>query len=129
MWNALRPGGLLLDIRPALKRPVVQISRGESVTAVGQIDDSYRFGTLKVADTAVQTLVDAGRFARDRDVGFTFVYHLDSVEAWLDYMAEHWSSADISADVVARAREALPPGVGGEVRIQRIVRATRLRRV
>jgi hypothetical protein len=77
----------------------------------------------------VQTVVVAGRFARDRDVSFTFIYHLDSVDAWLEYMAEHWSSAIISADVIARAREALPPGMEGEMRIPRIIRATRLRRV
>jgi hypothetical protein len=129
MWAALRPDGLLLDIRPAPERPWVQVWRGESVTMVGQIDDSYRFGTLQVADAAVQTVVDAGRFARDRDVSFTFIYHLDSVDAWLDYMAEHWSSARISADVIARAREALPSGAKGEVRIPRTICATRLRRV
>jgi hypothetical protein len=128
MWAALRPDGLLLDIRPAPERPWVQVWRGESVTTVGQIDDSYRFGTLQVADAAVQTVVAAGRFARERDVTFTYVYHLDSVDAWLDYMAEHWSSAIISADVIARAREALPPGVEGEVCIPRIIRAARLRR-
>ena len=129
MWAALRPDGLLLDIRPAPERPWVQVWRGESVVTVGQIDDSYRFGTLKVADTAVQALVSAGRFAWDEDVTFTFMYHLDSVDAWLDYMAEHWSSAIIPADVIGPAREALPPGVEGEVRIPRIIRATRLRRI
>ena len=77
----------------------------------------------------MQTLVDAGRFVRERDVPFTFVYHLESVDAWLNYMAEHWSSAIISADVIARARDALPPGAEGELRIQRIIHATRLRRV
>jgi hypothetical protein len=129
MWSTLRPGGLLLDIRPAPERPVVQVWRGESVTTVGQIDDSYRFGTLKVADAAVQTLVDAGRFARDRDVNFTFVYHLDSIDAWLAYMAEHWNSATIGPDLIARAHEVLPSGTEGELRISRIIRATRLRRL
>jgi hypothetical protein len=96
---------------------------------VGQIDDTYRFGTLKVADAAVQTMVSAGRFSWDRDVGFTFIYHLESVDAWLEYMAENWNSAILSADMIARAREALPPGVEGEVLIPRIIRATRLRRI
>jgi hypothetical protein len=96
---------------------------------VGRIDDTYRFGTLNVADAAVQTMVDAGRLARGRDVRFPFVYRVDSVDAWLDYMAEHWSSAVISTDVVARAREALPPGMEGEIRILRIIRATCLRPV
>ncbi len=129
MWTALRPGGLLLDIRPAPQRPEVQIQRGESIATLGQIDDSYRFGTLQVADNAVQTLIDAGRFVRERDVSFTFVYHLESVDAWLEYMSENWNSATISPDLVARARQALPPGVEGELLIPRIIRATRLRRI
>src|SRR6476469_894652 len=103
MWAALRPGGLLLDIRPAPQPPWVEVRHGESVATLGQIDDSSRFGTLQVADAAVQTLVDAGRFVRERDVTFTFLYHLDSVDAWLNYMAERWSSAIISAEVMARA--------------------------
>jgi hypothetical protein len=129
MWAALRPGGLLLDIRPAPEHPWVEVQCGERVVRISQIDDSYRIGTLQVADAALQTLVDAGRSARDRDVTFIYMYHLDSVDAWLKYMAEHWSSAIISADMIARAHEALPPGVEGEVRIPRIIRATLLRRV
>ena len=129
MWAALRPGGLLLDIRPATEHPRVEIQRGERVVTIGRIDDSYRIGTLLVADTAVQMVVDAGQFAWERDERFTFVYHVESVDAWLAYMAEHWSSAIISAEVIARACDALPPGVEGEVRIPRIIHATRLRRV
>ena len=51
MWAALRPDGLLLDIRPAPQRPWVEVRRGESVAPLGQIDDSYRFGTLQVGMT------------------------------------------------------------------------------
>jgi hypothetical protein len=129
MWASLRPGGLLLDIRPAPQRPWVEVQRGESVTTLGQVDDSYRFGTLQVADAAIQTIVNAGRFARERDVNFTFVYHLDSVDAWLEYMSENWSSATIAPDLIARACEALPSGMEGELRVPRIIRATRLRRI
>jgi hypothetical protein len=129
MWTVLRPGGLLLDIRPAPQRPWVEVQHGESVTTVGQIDDSYRFGTLQVADNAVQTMIDAGRFVRERDVSFTFVYLLDSVDAWLDYMSENWNSATISPDLIARAHQALPAGVEGELRIPRLIRAARLRRI
>jgi hypothetical protein len=128
MWTALRPGGALLDIRPAPERPWVQVWRGESVTTIGEIDDSYRFETIQVADAALQTAIEAGWFVREADVRFTFVYHLDSVDAWLAYMAEHWSSAIIGPGVIAGAREALPAGAEGELRIPRVIRATRLRK-
>ena len=129
MWSALRPGGLLLDIRPAQQRPAVEICRGESAITIGEIDDLYRFVTLRVADDALQTLVDARRFTREREVDFGFVYHFDGVDAWLEYMAEHWNSTVLSADLIARARDTLSVGTESEVRIPRIIHATRLRRL
>lgn len=128
MHDALRPAGLLLDIRPAPQHPLVKVVRGGQAVSIGQIDDSYRIGTLLSADAALQTLIDAGRFVRERETTFTFIYHFDSVEAWLGYMAEHWHSAGIDDDLVARARDVLSSG-GGELRILRAVRAVRLRRV
>jgi hypothetical protein len=60
---------------------------------------------------------------------FTFVYHFDSVDAWQVYMTEHWHSSIVSTETIAQASDALPSGVEGEVRIPRIIRATRLRRI
>lgn len=137
--SALRPQGLLLDIRPAPQHPWVHIHRrrttgdetnqtqDERVMQLGQIDDSYRMRTLAVADAALQTVLDAGRFVRERTQVFTFVYHFDSVESWLAYMAEHWSSAHVSADVIARARNELSAQTD-EIRVLRTIQAARLRR-
>jgi hypothetical protein len=129
MWAALRPDGLLLDIRPAQQRPLVEVRWGESAVTVGQVNDLYRFETLRVADDALQTLVDARRFTREREVDFGFVYHFESVDAWLEYMSEHWNSAVLNADLIVRARDALLPGAEGELRIQRIIHAACLRRL
>jgi hypothetical protein len=129
MWAALRPGGALLDIRPAPEHPWVEVQHGKRVVRIGQVDDSYRIGTLLIADAAVQAVIDAGRFAPERDVRFTFVYHLNSVDAWLAYMSEHWNSAIITPDLITRAHEVLPSGAEGELRIPRVIRATRLRRM
>jgi hypothetical protein len=102
------------------------------------VDDSYRIGTQAPADVALQTLIDAGRLVREREETFTFVYHFDGVETWLAYMAEHWSTARLSADLIARAQQALLPGDegragtrrdGDELRILRSIRASRLRPV
>jgi hypothetical protein len=130
---ALRPQGLLLDVRPGPRHPLVAIQRGtavdggEHLVRVGKMDVSYRIKTLVIADAAVQTLIDAGRFVREQVKTFTFIYHFDSVETWLAYMAEHWSNARISARLIARARDELSAGAG-ELRILRAVQASRLRR-
>jgi hypothetical protein len=132
--SALRPQGLLLDVRPGPRHPLVAIQRGTTVDGgerpvrLGKIDDSYRIETLAIADAAVQTMIDAGRFVRERAKSFTFIYHFDSVEAWLAYMAEHWNTAGISAPLIARARNEHAAGAG-ELRILRSIQASRLRRV
>jgi hypothetical protein len=125
--TALRPHGLLLDVRPAPRHPVVEARRGDAVVPLGHLDDGFRIGTLAVADAALQRLIDAGRFIPEREETFTFVYHCDGVDEWLAYMAEHWSTARVDVDLIARARAALPEGTG-ELRVLREIRAARLRR-
>jgi hypothetical protein len=75
----------------------------------------------------LQMLVDAGRFVRERTEVFTFLYHFDTVDVWLAYMSENWSSAHVSVEVIARAQQAFLAETG-ELRIVRSIEATRLRR-
>ena len=128
MHAALRPDGLLLDVRPALKHPWVEVQRDGIVRRLGQIDDSYRHSTLATSDAALQVLIDAGQFVRERERTFTFVYHCDSVDTWLAYMSEHWSTGRLSDEFIGRARKALPIDTSGELRILREIRAAQLRR-
>lgn len=97
------------------------------VVRIGQIDDSYRIGTQVIADAAMQTVIDAGHFVRERAETFTVIYHSENMETLLAYMAEHWSSAHISAHVIAQAREELAREPG-EAQVRRAIRAVRLRR-
>jgi hypothetical protein len=134
MHAALRPGGVLLDVRPEPRHPCVEVHRldvatgCERVERIGEVDDTYRHGTLAMADEALQTLIAAGRFERECDETFTFIYHFESVVAWLDYVAGHWTSAHLERELIARAYEALPIGASGEVRVLRAIHAARLRR-
>ncbi|MBF6590122.1 MAG: hypothetical protein IVW57_06255 [Ktedonobacterales bacterium] len=129
MHTSLRAGGVLLDVRPAPEHPWVEAQRGDSTRRLGQVDDSYRIGTLATSDAALQVLIATGRFVREREQTFTYVYHFDGVDTWLAYMAEHWSTAHVSAKLIRRAREALPSGLSGELRILRAIKAARLKRV
>lgn len=126
--GALRPMGVLLDLRPAPQNPWVSVQRNERVTLIGQVDDTYRMGTLAVGDAALQTLITAGRLVSERTETFAFNYHFDSVESWLAYMAEKWNSAHVDGEVVALLREELAREPG-EVVAQRAIRAERLRRL
>jgi hypothetical protein len=129
--TALRPQGLLLDMRPEPQNPWIEIQRADGMARLGQLNDTYRMGTLAIADAAVQTVIDAGRFVRERETTFPFVYHCSTVDTWLAYMAADWSSATVDAELIVRARELLPDvaGDGSELRIVRAIHAARLRRL
>ena len=125
--TALRPGGVLLDIRPAQQQPWIEVSRAETCTRLGRIDDRYRMGTLAVADAALETVIEAGLFEREVEITFPFIYHCGDLDTWLAYMADHWSSATVDATLTERAREALREDTGG-LRILRAIHTARLRR-
>jgi hypothetical protein len=128
MRAALRPDGLLLDIRPARAHPWVEVRRAGAAERLGQIDDSYRIGTLEIADAGLQTLIGVRRFALEQETTFDYIYHCGDVDAWLAFMAERWDSASVSDDLIARARTALAEDEG-ELRIVRAIHAACYRRL
>ena len=128
MRAALRPGGLLLDLHPDATHSTVEARVAGATTPLGQLDETLHIQDVHFARAARQTVIDAGWFAIERETRFTFTTHFDSVETWLSYMAEHARKAVIPADLVARARELLPPGTPGELCIPRVVYAARLLR-
>ena len=125
--TALRPGGFLLDIRPAQQQPWLEVSRAEKCTRLGQIDDAYRMGTLAMADAALETVIEAGLFVREEEITFPFIYHCGEVDAWLAYMADHWSSATVDDALIERASKEMREDTG-DLRISRTIHAARLRR-
>jgi hypothetical protein len=128
MHTALRPGGHLLDLHPDALHAPVEICVGDAIVPLGHLDDTRHIHDVHVARAARQAVIDAGQFVLERETRFTFVTHFDTVESWLTYMAEHMQKAVIPAELGARARELLPPGAAGEVRIPRQIYAARLRR-
>ena len=125
---ALRPAGLLLDLHPDAMHSQIEVCIGGAIHRLGQLDETLHIQDVRVARAARQTTIDAGLFVLEREIRFTFVSHFGAVEAWLTYMAEHAQKALIPAELVARARELLPPGAAGEVRVRRRIYAARLRR-
>jgi hypothetical protein len=129
MRAALRPRGLLLDLHPDAVHSPVEVCVGSATHPLGRLDESRHIQDVQFAREARQMAIDAGWFILERETHFTFISHFDTVENWLSYMAEHARKAVIPAELGARARELLPPGAPGELRIPRVIYAARLRRV
>ena len=65
---------------------------GQRIESLGDIDTSANVAEVLAARRVLASFVDAGRFDRERVTSFEFRYHFASVDAWLAYMAEHWTS-------------------------------------
>jgi hypothetical protein len=128
MHAALRPGGQLLDLHPDAVHSPVEVDAGGTIVPLGHLDDTLHIHDVHDALAARQVVLDTGQFVLEREIRFTFITHFDSVESWLRFTAEHAQKSVIPAELAARARELLPPGSAGEVRILRQTYAARLRR-
>jgi hypothetical protein len=129
MHTALRPGGHLLDLHPDALHAPVEVRLGDAIMPLGHLDETRHIHDVHIARAARQAAIDAGQFVLERETRFTFVTHFDSVDTWLTYMAEHMQKDVVPAELVARARELLPPGAAGEMRIPRQIYAARLWRI
>ena len=104
----------------------MEVERDGQVAAAGPLNDPILKDDVQPAEAILTSVVEAGYFVPQRAVTLEFLYHFDSIDGWLAYMAENWVDAEIDAAVVERARAMLAPG--GEFRIRQGLRATRLRR-
>ena len=59
-----------------------------SVQDIGNLDDSAYIRDVRNGCAAIEVLVQAGLFVREREVTFEHTGHTSDVEAWLTHHAE-----------------------------------------
>jgi hypothetical protein len=125
--TALRPDGVLLDIHPEPTHAAIEVHLPDHVVLLGPIDQSAQIADIVAARATLQATIDAHQWWRERAVSFEVLYHFESVDEWLQHLADRGSSAVIPPSLIARARELLRSGPG-TLRMLRSVYAARLRR-
>ena len=78
------------------------------------------------AGVALDTVLDAGFFAVDRAIDFTFYTYGDTIEELRDYIEDNWRNARIDDAVVERTRDAMRELSGTRPRVREQVRLTKL---
>jgi hypothetical protein len=119
---------VLLDTYPTVGHGRLEVHTNGRVLPIGQLDESAHVQKVASAQAAIRTVVGEHLFAFERETTFEFIYHFDTVDAWLEYMSTRWTGAVVGPDLIARVRQSLTPG-HGELRIRRNIHAARLRRV
>ena len=70
----------------------------------------------------------AGMFRQEETRSFSFRFHFETVDEFVEYMKEWYTNASIEPRYIERAREMMAAG-GCEIEILEPVRATRYRRI
>jgi hypothetical protein len=126
--RALRPGGLLLDVRPEPGDAVVEVVSAGRAARIGVVEESERGDRIRRARAALTRIVRRGWLVRERAVRFRFVSHADTVDDWLAHREEKGATSVLDPALVEQAR-ALLAGGAGPLRLRERATATRYRRL
>ena len=119
----VRPNGWVVDLHPTAAHASVEVG-AHTTGGVEAGDAPLRHAA---AGVALATVVDAGLFAVERVIDFTFYTYGDTIEELRDYVVENWRNGRIDETVVHRTREALRDAPGMRPRVREQVRLTTLR--
>jgi hypothetical protein len=84
--RVLIPGGFLIDLRPFIAMPPVDIICGDQVLAAGVIDDSAGVSDDLAANDAIAHVLKGGWFSHEEKASFGLYTYWDTLEAFLTYM-------------------------------------------
>ena len=127
--RVLKPGGLLLDLRPISGETPLEVVRpGRRPELAGFYDEPADHPDDVAANNAVARAVRRGLFHRERDGEFRFAYYWDSVDEMRAYIKEKWTATRLPGPVSRKARRLMAPG-DGRVRARVRMIITRLRKV
>ncbi len=87
----------MLDIHPRPEAALLEVEHDGQVVALGPLNDPILKENVQAAEAILTSVVEAGYFVPERAATFEFLYHFDSIDAWLAYMAENWADAEIDA--------------------------------
>jgi hypothetical protein len=103
--RALRPGGVLIDLRPIRAPRQLEVIRDGGSLVVGDFDVLEGDDPDdEAANAAVRRVVQEGLLNRERDGSFKFAFYWDSVDEMIEYGEARWSSVSLSPAVQKRAR-------------------------
>ena len=126
--DLLKTDGLLIDIHPNGKPPLIEAHVDGEVLLVGHLEETDDFVEYFEADDALTDVTGRGLFELEREGLFTFMLHVPTIMALADYLEAEWSDAVLPEETVKRATELMgDPGDGREIVLRESVRIARFR--
>lgn len=119
-WQALRPGGVFVDLRPLSLDSAMDIVGSEGMESAGMVDMSADLPDDRAVDEAIEAAVRADVFIPLESRRFDFAYYWDTFEGMRRYTTERWDTAKFPPAVLRKA-EALMNNLGPGSRIRIIL--------
>jgi hypothetical protein len=118
-WRILHRDGILVDLRPRVANPHVQVLSPAGVLHAGRLDDSADLADDLAADQAIAHAVDRGWFKELEHASFLYDYYWDTAEEMYDYIQDNWNWAEVPQEVYQEAKRlAASLGPDSQVRIR-----------
>src|SRR3990172_4275270 len=103
-WQALRPGGVFVDLRPLSLDTALEIVGGQGMESAGIVDMSADLPDDRAVDEAIEAAVRAEVFTPLETRRFNFAYYWDTFEGMRRYTLERWDTAKFPPAVLRKAR-------------------------
>jgi hypothetical protein len=91
-WRVLKPGGLLVDLRPLLDRWPIEVASASQQREAGRATDlAEPLADDAAANAAMAETAQSRRWTRDLREEFPLLYYWDTPDEMREYIAEDWS--------------------------------------
>lgn len=84
--RVLTPGGYLIDLRPYIPMPPIEIISGDEIFPAGFFDDSHDIPDYLAANAAVEHMTANGLFSREQSGIFELYTYWDTITELKTYM-------------------------------------------
>jgi len=126
IWRALKPAGILIDLRPRAAKLPLDILYKDDAISVGWVDDSRDLVDDIAADKAIAKMVSQGYFVLERKATFSYLMYWDALEELTMHVTDRWRSAQLDETTVDNTRRLLVErGPAAKLRTHREMRIAR----
>ena len=85
--RVLKPGAILIDLRPAARNRRVELELAEARLHIGEIDSANTFADHVVADDTLRSALAAGQFQIEHRASFELLTDMDTAADLREYAA------------------------------------------
>ena len=102
-WRVVKPGGLLVDLRPLLDRWPIEVASAAQQREVGRATDlAEPLADDAAANAAMAQAAQSRLWVQDLQEEFALLYYWDTPDEMREYIAEDWSDVVTVEDSVWR---------------------------